>query len=113
MPALILVVEDERDLAFGIQRNLEFDEYEVEVVHDGKAALDRGRACEHDLIILDLMLPELDGMSVLARLRAEGVQTPVLILTARGRRGQSARAPGWSRRLSDEALRTGRDASPR
>jgi DNA-binding response OmpR family regulator len=83
MSERILLVEDQVDLAFGIQRNLEFDGYQVEVVHDGQAALDQGLKGEHDLMILDLMLPELDGMSVLARLRSEGITTPVLILSAR------------------------------
>jgi DNA-binding response OmpR family regulator len=84
LTARILVVEDQRDLAFGIQRNLEFDGYRVDLAHDGVRALELGLALDHDLIILDLMLPTLDGMSVLAALRTDGIDTPVLILSARG-----------------------------
>lgn len=80
----ILVVEDQRDLAFGIRRNLEVDGHRVDVAHDGRDALEAMLRAEHDLVILDLMLPELDGMSVLGRVRARGIDTPVLILTARG-----------------------------
>lgn len=84
MTARILVVEDQEELAFGLQRNLEFDGHRVDVARDGREALLRALRDEHDLVILDLMLPRLDGMSVLARMRAEGIDTPVLILTARG-----------------------------
>lgn len=84
MSARILVVEDQEELAFGLQRNLEFDGHRVDVARDGREALLRALRDEHDLVILDLMLPRLDGMSVLARMRAEGLETPVLILTARG-----------------------------
>ncbi len=84
MTARILVVEDQDELAFGLQRNLEFDGHRVDVARDGREALLQALRHEHDLIILDLMLPRLDGMSVLARIRSEGIDTPVLILTARG-----------------------------
>lgn len=83
MTARILLVEDQEDLAFGIQKNLEFDGYEVEVIHDGTAALERAQERNHDVLILDLMLPGLDGLSIIHRLRAAGVDVPVLILTAR------------------------------
>lgn len=80
----ILLVEDQLDLAFGIRRNLEVDGHMVDVAHDGREGLEAMLRAEHDLVILDLMLPELDGMSVLGRVRARGIDTPVLILTARG-----------------------------
>lgn len=79
----ILLVEDQETLAFGLRRNLEFDGHDVEVARDGREGLMCALREEHDLVILDLMLPELDGMSVLARMRARGCDTPVLILTAR------------------------------
>jgi DNA-binding response OmpR family regulator len=81
--ARILLVEDNSDLAFGLQRNLEFEGYEVEIAENGRIGLARALTEEHDLVILDLMLPELDGVAVLQHLRAARVVTPVLILTAK------------------------------
>ena len=80
----ILLVEDNPDLAFGLQRNLEFEGYSVEVAADGRRGLDRALSGDFDLIVLDLMLPEMDGMTVLHQLRSSGASTAVLILTARG-----------------------------
>jgi DNA-binding response OmpR family regulator len=82
--ARVLVVEDNADLAFGLRNNLEIEGYEVEVAPDGPRGLDRARESSPDLVILDLMLPGLDGYRVLRTLRSEGFQQPVLILTARG-----------------------------
>jgi len=80
----ILVVEDNPDLAFGLRNNLEIEGYQVEVAGDGAAGLARALDWSPDLLILDLMLPEMDGYRVLHELRREGRTTPVLILTARG-----------------------------
>jgi len=80
----ILLVEDNADLAYGLRNNLEIEGYEVRVAEDGETGLKRARAWEPDLIILDLMLPDLDGYRVLQHLRKEGMLTPVIILTARG-----------------------------
>src|SRR5262245_6136974 len=79
----ILVVEDNPDLAFGLRNNLEIEGYNVMVAEDGPAGLARVRDSSPDLVILDLMLPGLDGYRVLRTLRAEGFGCPVLILTAR------------------------------
>jgi two-component system, OmpR family, alkaline phosphatase synthesis response regulator PhoP len=81
--ANILVVEDNTDLAYGLRNNLEIDGHVVDTVETGEQALTRVRAQAPDLILLDLMLPNLDGYQVLRRLRAEGHDMPVLILTAR------------------------------
>ena len=80
----ILVVEDERDLALGIQANLEVERYEVRVAHTGEDALTTLQTFAADLVILDLMLPEMSGYDVLASLRATGNDVLVVILTARG-----------------------------
>jgi two-component system, OmpR family, alkaline phosphatase synthesis response regulator PhoP len=80
----ILVVEDNPDLAFGLRNNLEIEGYEVAVAEDGPSGLTRARESTPDLVILDLMLPGMDGYRVLRALRAEGFERPVLILTARG-----------------------------
>ncbi len=82
--ARVLVVEDNRNLAEGLRTNLEFEGHQAEVVPEGTGALIRARTRNHDLIVLDLMLPGMDGFRVLEALRAEGVATPVLVLTARG-----------------------------
>jgi DNA-binding response OmpR family regulator len=80
----ILLVEDNADLAFGLRNSLEIAGYEVQVAGDGAAGLERARAWAPDLLILDLMLPGLDGYRVLRALRDGGATVPVLILTARG-----------------------------
>jgi len=80
----VLVVEDNVDLAYGLQNNLEIEGYEVRVAENGETGLRQATTFEPDLIILDLMLPDLDGYRVLQHLRKTGVLTPVLILTARG-----------------------------
>lgn len=80
----ILLVEDDTGLAFGLRNNLEIEGYEVDLATTGVEALDSVRRRAPALIILDLMLPEMDGYRALRRLRDDGVNTPVIILTARG-----------------------------
>jgi two-component system alkaline phosphatase synthesis response regulator PhoP len=82
--ARVLIVEDNRNLAHGLRTNLEYEGHQVEIAEDGPTGLTIGRARKHELIVLDLMLPSLDGFDVLQALRADGVDTPVLVLTARG-----------------------------
>ena len=82
--ATILVIEDQRDLAFGLRANLEVEGYVVEVAHTGEDGLRMLRTVQPALVLLDLMLPDIEGYEVLARLRADGHEMPVLILTARG-----------------------------
>ena len=79
----ILVVEDEVRLASTLQDLLELDGYTADICHDGEAGLDNALSGIYDIIILDVMLPKLDGFSVLRNLRAAGNTTPVLLLTAR------------------------------
>jgi len=81
--ATILIVEDEADIAEGLAASLREGGHAVALAGDGAAALASVRAERPDVIILDIMLPVLDGLAVLARLRAEGNATPVLILSAR------------------------------
>ena len=82
--ARVLIVEDNRNLAHGLRTNLEFEGHVAELAEDGAAGLELARAETHDLILLDLMLPALDGFRLLETIRAEGIETPVLVLTARG-----------------------------
>jgi two-component system, OmpR family, alkaline phosphatase synthesis response regulator PhoP len=87
----ILVVEDNPDLAYGLRNNLEIEGYQVEVVEDGTEGLARARHTGPDLIVLDLMLPGMDGYRVLRALRDEGRRMPILILTARGEEADKVR----------------------
>jgi DNA-binding response OmpR family regulator len=78
----VLVVEDDEDIAQALQRSLRMEGYEVRAVADGRTAVEQGRSFMPDLVILDLGLPELDGVEVAKALRAED-DVPILILTAR------------------------------
>jgi DNA-binding response OmpR family regulator len=87
----VLVIEDSNDLAQGLRYNLELEGYAVKVADDGNAGLSMAREWDPDLVILDLMLPGIDGYQVLRSLRADGRQTPVLILSARGEEADKVR----------------------
>jgi DNA-binding response OmpR family regulator len=79
----ILIVEDDSELANGLAGALAQSGYAVDVAHDGRAAIATCNGTNYQLVILDLGLPDMDGISVLQCLRREGLKTPVLILTAR------------------------------
>lgn len=79
----ILVVEDEPGIAQFIQQGLSEAGYAIDLVQDGKMGLDYALAAEYDVIVLDIMLPDLDGLAVLQELRHRSLKTPVLLLTAR------------------------------
>ena len=89
--ARILVVEDNASLAEGIAYNLRHEEHEARVAEDGRAGLQLAREWQPDLVILDLMLPEMDGYEVLAAIRKDGNRVPVIILTARGEEADKVR----------------------
>ena len=78
----ILVVDDERVLVKGIKFNLENEGYEVDVGYDGEEAVDKARAGGYDLIILDLMMPRIDGLQACMKIR-EFSNVPVIMLTAK------------------------------
>lgn len=82
MPRTLLVVEDERPLAETLRFNLEMEGYRVRTAEDGVEGLSMARALQPDLVLLDLMLPRMDGLDVLRGIREQS-QTPVLLLTAR------------------------------
>ena len=86
----VLVVEDEVRLAATLQDLLELNGYTVDVCHDGEAGLDNALTSIYDVILLDVMLPKLDGFTVLRRLRAAGDGTAVGGGTARGLRRAAA-----------------------
>ena len=79
----ILIVEDEVRLASSLQDLLELGGYSADISHDGESGLDNALTGIYDVVLLDVMLPKLDGFTVLRRMRAAGNATPVLMLTAR------------------------------
>lgn len=79
----ILVIEDDPSIVLGLRMNLEAEGYSVQVAEDGEAGLTQARREESDLIILDLMLPRLNGFEVLRKLRAENIRIPAIVLSAR------------------------------
>jgi two-component system alkaline phosphatase synthesis response regulator PhoP len=80
----ILVVDDEVNLALGIAENLQMEGHHTEIAKDGEIAMQRIRASQWDLVVLDVMMPRKDGLSVCQDLRKEGNLVPILFLTARG-----------------------------
>ncbi|MFG6191502.1 response regulator transcription factor [Nonomuraea sp. NPDC050451] len=82
-PARLLVVDDEPALREALQSSLEFEGYKVVTANDGQAALDAVAADTYDAVLLDVMMPRLDGLTACRRLRASGNHIPVLMLTAR------------------------------
>ena len=83
-PMRLLYAEDEKSLARAVSTILRKNNYSVDVVYDGQAALDYLETENYDGAILDVMMPKLDGFEVLRRMRARGDSTPVLLLTAKG-----------------------------
>lgn len=79
----ILLIEDEKKVASFIQRGLEAEHYSVDVAHDGEEGLGRLFDGDYDLVILDVMLPKRDGLSLLREARDRGIHIPMLLLTAR------------------------------
>ncbi len=84
----ILVVEDEPDIALGLQDDLTRHGYEVETVADGDSALRRASAEKWDLILLDVMLPNVDGFDVCSELRRRRVRIPIILLTAKAQEAE-------------------------
>lgn len=80
----VLIVEDEHKIANSIKGGLEQESFAVDVTYDGERGYDMASSEEYDAIILDLMLPSLDGLSICKRLREEKNHTPILLLTAKG-----------------------------
>lgn len=82
--ARILVIEDEPEMQRGLRDNLEFEGYTVTVVGDGAKGLETLTTKTFDLVLLDVMLPEMSGFDVCKKARAQGVTTPIIMLTAKG-----------------------------
>lgn len=83
-PRRILIVEDDESIALGLELNLEAEGYAVQLESDGERGLEAARGAEFDLLILDVMLPKLNGLAVVQQLRREGSVVPIIMLSARG-----------------------------
>ena len=81
--ARILVADDEKDMVTGLRDNLQFEGYEVSVAFDGEAALAEATTNSPDLILLDIMMPKMEGLEVCRRIREAGFRIPILMLTAK------------------------------
>tara|TARA_B110000014_G_C20085114_1_gene567435 strand:- start:29 stop:697 length:669 start_codon:yes stop_codon:yes gene_type:complete len=79
----ILIVEDEKKVAAFIKKGLEEETYAVDIAMDGEEGLHLGEQNQYDLIILDLMLPKINGLEILSILRSKKIETPILLLTAK------------------------------
>lgn len=80
----LLIIEDEHKIANSIKRGFEQETWATDVAYDGEEGYDFASSEDYDVIILDLMLPKMDGMEICKKLRAEGNNIPILMLTARG-----------------------------
>ncbi|MBN1407245.1 MAG: response regulator transcription factor [Calditrichaceae bacterium] len=80
----ILIVEDEPQMRLGLKDNFEFEGYDVDFAEDGEKGLIAVQETDYDLIILDVMLPKISGFDLLKKMRNEGNDTPVIMLTAKG-----------------------------
>ncbi len=102
----ILVVDDEPAVRDAVDRALRLDGHEVALAEDGRAALDQLAAAPPDALVLDLLMPRVDGLEVCRRLRAAGDRTPVLVLTARDAVADRVRGlDAGRRRLPRQAVR--------
>lgn len=79
----ILLAEDEKEMSMAVKAVLEHSGYEVDAVYDGEAAVTKGKQTSYDCMVLDIMMPKLDGLEALAELRKSGDVTPVIMLTAK------------------------------
>lgn len=80
----ILIIEDEPDMLTGLRDNLEFDGYEVDIAHKGETGLNKISTGAYDLILLDIMLPDISGFDICRKIRGQGIKTPIVLLTAKG-----------------------------
>ena len=87
MAKKLLIVEDDKNISFLVSVNAKVEGYDLDVSYDGEDGLNKARENAYDLIILDLMLPKLNGFEICKRIREEKISTPVIILTAREEEG--------------------------
>lgn len=87
----VLIADDEREMTQALEAILKHEHYSVDIVYDGQAALDYGLAETYDCLVLDIMMPKLNGLQVLEQLRENNISTPILLLTAKGAGGRQDR----------------------
>lgn len=80
----VLIVEDEPDMRLGLKDNLEFDGYEVESAENGKEGYEKITNNNYDLVLMDVMMPEMSGFEVCKQIRKDGINVPIILLTAKG-----------------------------
>jgi DNA-binding response OmpR family regulator len=80
----ILIVEDEPNMRMGLRDNLEFEGYEVDIASDGEEGADKATNEKYNLILLDVMLPKISGFEICKQVRAKGIKTPIILITAKG-----------------------------
>lgn len=80
----ILIVDDEKNMVTGLKDNLEFEGYQTDVAYDGPSGLEKITGNQYDLILLDVMLPGMSGFDICKAARKQGIETPVILLTAKG-----------------------------
>ena len=109
----ILVVEDDKKIASFVVNGLKQSGYAVDHSADGEKRPDHGAVHPYDAAVVDIMLPKLDGLSLIQQLRAKGIRMPVLILSAKASVDDRVQGPaGRRRRLPDQAVRVLRTAGP-
>ena len=94
----VLIIEDDRDAAGYMAKGLKESGHNIETVHSGKEGLLMAAGADFDVLIVDRMLPELDGLSLVRTLRATGNQTPVLFVQRARRRRRAGQGPAQRRR---------------
>jgi DNA-binding response OmpR family regulator len=80
----ILIIDDEPNMRSGLKDNLEFEDYEVETACDGEEGLSKILNSKYDLVLLDVMMPKMNGFDVCKKVRAEKNNVPIILLTAKG-----------------------------
>ena len=110
----LLIAEDEVDLAEALTAFFEKNHFSVDAVHNGADAYEYAVSGGYDVVILDVMMPRMNGIQVLERLRAEGVKTPIMMLTAKGQKndritGFNAGADDYLPKLMEELQNAGID----
>jgi DNA-binding response OmpR family regulator len=93
----ILIVEDEPSMRLGLQDNLEFEGYEIDTAEEGDIGLKKIMENSYDLVLLDVMLPNLSGFDICKTVRKKGINTPIILLTAKGER--LIKCWGWNLEL--------------